>query len=140
MSSDAIPPNLIHYCTSPPDKAPGMEVKTPEDLIIRAISDIRKNSKQSDKESIVLHLTTSKGIGLVTQLILNIVDKLIENQSVFIKKHKGNDLYFVSEDTPDCGQGEYSDEFEELTSTKLKPKDRNVAQIGNDVYFNPIEK
>ena len=48
-----------------------MEVKTAEDLIFRAISDIRKNSKWPDKKSIVLHLTTSKGIGLVTQLVLN---------------------------------------------------------------------
>jgi len=66
----------------------GMEVKTAEDLIFRAISDIRQNSKRPDKESIVLHLTTSKGIGLVTQLILNTVDKLIENQRIFIKKQK----------------------------------------------------
>ena len=117
-----------------------MELKTAEDLIFRAISDIRKNSKQPDKESIVLHLTTSKGIGLVTQLILNTVNKLIENQSIFIKKHKGNDSFLVSKDTPDCGQGEDSDEIEELTSTNLKPKDHNVAQIGIDVYFNPIEK
>ena len=89
-----------------------MEVKTAEDLMFRAISDIRKNSKRPDKESIVLHLTTSKGIGLVTQLILNTVDKLIEKQSTFIKKHKENDSFFVSKDAPDCGQGEDSDEIE----------------------------
>ena len=40
-----------------------MEVKTAEDLIFGAISDIRMNSKRPDKESIVLHLTTNKGIG-----------------------------------------------------------------------------
>ena len=51
-----------------------MEVKTEEDLIFRAVSDIRKNSKQSDRESIVLHLTTSKVIGLVTQIVLSTVD------------------------------------------------------------------
>ena len=65
---------------------------------------------------------------------------MIENQSIFIKKHKGNDSFFVSKHTPDCGQGEDSYEIEELTSTKRKPKDHNVAQIGNDVYFTPIEK
>ena len=86
-----------------------MEVKTAKDLIFRAISDIRKNSKRPDKERIVLHLTTSKGIGLVTQLILSTVDKSIENQSVCIEKHKGNDSFLVSKDTPDCGQGEDSD-------------------------------
>ena len=117
-----------------------MEVKTEEDLIFRAISDIRKNSKRPDKESIVLHLTTSKVIGLVTQIVLSTVDKLIENQSTFIKKHKVNDSVFVSKDTPDCGQGEDSDEIEEFTSTKLKPKDHKVAQMDNDVYFTPIEK
>ena len=56
--------------------------------MFRAISDIGKNSKRPDKESIVLHLTTSKGIGLVTQLVLNTVEKLIENQSIFIKNTK----------------------------------------------------
>ena len=118
----------------------GMEVKTAEDLIFRAISDIRQNSKRPDKESIVLHLTTSKGIGLVTQLILNTVDKLIENQSIFIKKHKGNDSFFVSKDTPDCGHDEDSGVIEELTSTKLKPKDHNVALIGHDASSTPVDK
>jgi len=117
-----------------------MELKTAEDLIFRAISDIRNNSKRPDKESIVLHLTTSKGIGLVTQLVLSTLDKLIENQSIFIKKHKGNDSFFVSKDTPDCRQGQDTGEIEEFTSTKLKPKDHNVAQIGHDVYSTPVEK
>ena len=55
-------------------------------------------------------------------------------------KNKVNDSVFVSKDKPDCGQGEDSYEIEEFTSKKLKPKDHNVAQIGNDVYFTPIEK
>ena len=119
-----------------------MEIKTTEDLVFRAISEIRKNSKRPDKESIVLHLTTNKGIGLVTELVLNTVDKLIANQNIIIKKHKGNDSFYVSKDSLDHGQAEAedSDAIEELTSSKLKSQDCDHKQNGNDARVTSKEK
>ena len=115
-----------------------MEVKTAEDLIFRAISEIRK--EQQAARSVVLHLTTNKGLGLVTQLALNTVDKLIENQSILIKKHKGKDSFFVSKDITDCGQVEGSDEIGEITSPKPKPHEHNNLQIGNNTSIFPPRK
>ena len=43
-------------------------------------------------------------------------------------------------DTLDYGKGENGDEIEELTSTKLKLKEYNVAQIGKDMCFTSTEK
>ena len=117
-----------------------MEIKTTEDLVFRAIGEIRKNSKRPDKESIVLHLTTNKGIGLVTELVLNTVDKLIANQNIIIKKHKGNDSFYVSKDSLDHEQAEDSDEIEELTSSKLKSQDCDHKQNGNDARVTSKEK
>eukprot|EP00112_Aurelia_sp_Birch-Aquarium-sp1_P003160 Seg1353.7 transcript_id=Seg1353.7/GoldUCD/mRNA.D3Y31 product="hypothetical protein" protein_id=Seg1353.7/GoldUCD/D3Y31 len=117
-----------------------MEVKTTEDLVFRTISESWKNSKRPDKESIVLHLTTNKGIGLVTELVLNTVEKLIANQNIIIKKHKGNDSFYVSKDTLDHGQAEDSDAIEELTSSKPKSQDYDDKQNGNDVRVTSTEK
>lgn len=68
------------------------------------------------------------------------MDKLIANQNIIIKNHKGNDSFYVSKDTLDHGQAEDSDAIEELTSSKPKSQDCDHKQNGNDVRVTSTVK
>ena len=78
-----------------------MEINSIDEVIFKAIKEVRNSRHQRpDKESITRFLTTGKGLDFITPFLLNLIDKLLANGSIVIKKQSGKDSFYQSDDIP----------------------------------------
>ena len=76
-----------------------MEINTIDEVIFKAIEEVRNRKHQRpDKESITRFLTSGKGLDFIVPFLLNSIDKLLANGSIVIKKQNGKDSFYQSDD------------------------------------------
>ena len=76
-----------------------MEINTIDEVIFKAIEEVRNRKHQRpDKESITRFLTSGKGLDFIVPFLLNSIDKLLANGSIVIKKQHGKDSFYQSDD------------------------------------------